>query len=122
MGRDGGEVGAEFVGGGYKFCRRSVADIVVRRHTTAMLLNPEDARVSALAQLALVILASSMLTYASLFLNFRSGWNALWMSALPATLGFFLNRDLGSRCLMAMVLTGTSILVVMVSGILVGYD
>ena len=88
-----------------------------------MLLNSaDDARLSALAQLGLITIASALLTSATIVMNFGSGWNALWIIALPAALGFFLNRDLGSKCSMALTLTATSIVIMLVSGNLIGYD
>jgi hypothetical protein len=72
------------------------------------------------AQIAGVALFSAVLTFLTVTLNYRTGWNLAWMLILPFFLGFLLNRDLERGAFMAMVLPVISFLAVIIAGAMAG--
>jgi hypothetical protein len=72
------------------------------------------------AQVLLIALMTAGFTLLATAVDFRSGWNMLWMLALPFALGFILNRDAARGAFMAMALTIVAFVVTTLTGGLLG--
>ncbi len=71
-------------------------------------------------QVALVVFVTAALTYTTSMLNFRNGWNLVWMFLLPIGFALALNQGWGRRCFMMLALPVIAYVTVAMTGFLMG--